>query len=67
MFVYFEGPDGMIFEYSCGVRIIDDEARYRPRQFPTSYSSLLRMGLETRHRRVRGSGAARVMVAQDAG
>jgi 2,3-dihydroxy-p-cumate/2,3-dihydroxybenzoate 3,4-dioxygenase len=43
-FVYFEGPDGMIFEYSCGVRIIDDESRYRPRQFPTSYSSLCAWG-----------------------
>ncbi len=33
--VYFEGPDGMIFEYSCGVKHImpDQEAIYRPRQF----------------------------------
>lgn len=33
MFLYFEGPDGMVYEYSHGVRMIDDPA-YRPRQFP---------------------------------
>jgi 2,3-dihydroxy-p-cumate/2,3-dihydroxybenzoate 3,4-dioxygenase len=33
MFLYFEGPDKMVYEYSHGVRIIDDPA-YRPRQFP---------------------------------
>lgn len=33
MFLYFEGPDGMVFEYSHGVRMIDDPS-YRPRQFP---------------------------------
>jgi len=33
MFLYFEGPDGMVYEYSSGVRIIDDP-EYRPRQFP---------------------------------
>lgn len=32
-FLYFEGPDGMVYEYSHGVRIIDDPD-YRPRQFP---------------------------------
>ena len=33
--VYFAGPDGMIFEYSCGVKHIapEEEATYRPRQF----------------------------------
>lgn len=34
MFLYFEGPDGMVFEYSSGVRSITVEAGYRPRQFP---------------------------------
>ncbi len=34
MFLYFEGPDGMVFEYSSGVRSIEDEAAYHPRQFP---------------------------------
>jgi 2,3-dihydroxy-p-cumate/2,3-dihydroxybenzoate 3,4-dioxygenase len=36
MFLYFAGPDGMIYEYSTGVRLIhpDDEANHVPRQFP---------------------------------
>lgn len=34
MFLYFEGPDGMVYEYSSGVRSIDNEQDYRPRQFP---------------------------------
>ena len=34
MFLYFEGPDGMVFEYSSGVRTITDEANHQPRQFP---------------------------------
>jgi len=34
MFLYFEGPDGMVFEYSSGVRSITDETGHRPRQFP---------------------------------
>lgn len=32
-FLYFEGPDGMIYEYSSGVRSIADELLYRERQF----------------------------------
>ena len=32
-FLYFEGPEGMVYEYSQGVRLIEDPA-YRPRQFP---------------------------------
>jgi 2,3-dihydroxy-p-cumate/2,3-dihydroxybenzoate 3,4-dioxygenase len=39
-FLYFKGPDGIIFEYSCGVDFIADEAGHRPRQFafePTSF------------------------------
>ncbi|HTC08543.1 MAG TPA: VOC family protein [Acetobacteraceae bacterium] len=33
--VYFEGPDGMVYEYSTGVKHIlpEQEANYRPRQF----------------------------------
>ena len=31
-FLYFEGPDGMMFEYSSGVRSIADELLYRERQ-----------------------------------
>lgn len=36
MFLYFEGPDKMVYEYSVGVKHIqpEDEASYRPRQFP---------------------------------
>jgi 2,3-dihydroxy-p-cumate/2,3-dihydroxybenzoate 3,4-dioxygenase len=33
-FLYFEGPDGMVFEYSSGVREIADEMLYRERQLP---------------------------------
>ena len=32
-FLYFEGPDGMVYEYSHGVKLIEDP-NYRPRQFP---------------------------------
>jgi 2,3-dihydroxy-p-cumate/2,3-dihydroxybenzoate 3,4-dioxygenase len=34
--LYFRGPDGMVYEYSCGVKHIlpEQEATYRPRQFP---------------------------------
>jgi len=31
-FLYFEGPDGMVFEYSAGVKMIADELLYRERQ-----------------------------------
>jgi 2,3-dihydroxy-p-cumate/2,3-dihydroxybenzoate 3,4-dioxygenase len=36
-FLYFQGPDDMIYEYSSGVRMIsaEDEETYIPRQFPT--------------------------------
>jgi 2,3-dihydroxy-p-cumate/2,3-dihydroxybenzoate 3,4-dioxygenase len=46
VFLYFEGPDGMIFEYSTGVRHIapEDEASYRPRQFPAVPSSFCMWG-----------------------
>lgn len=33
-FLYFEGPDGMVFEYSSGVGHVADELLYRERQFP---------------------------------
>jgi len=32
-FLYFEGPDGMVYEYSSGVAEIADELLYRERQF----------------------------------
>jgi len=37
-FLYFEGPDGMVYEYSHGVRMVD-EAHDRPRQFPFNNDS----------------------------
>jgi 2,3-dihydroxy-p-cumate/2,3-dihydroxybenzoate 3,4-dioxygenase len=44
MFLYFEGPDGMTYEYSTGVRLIKDEAGYRPRQFPSRPTSFCMWG-----------------------
>ena len=46
VFLYFEGPDGMIFEYSTGVRCIapEDEATYQPRQFPRANESFCMWG-----------------------
>ncbi|MSQ70639.1 MAG: glyoxalase/bleomycin resistance/extradiol dioxygenase family protein [Betaproteobacteria bacterium] len=42
MFLYFEGPDQMIYEYSVGVKHIlpEEEASYRARQFPFTPESL---------------------------
>ena len=44
MFLYFEGPDGQTYEYSTGVRMIDDEAAYRPRKFPFKSTSFCAWG-----------------------
>ena len=46
VFLYFEGPDGMVYEYSTGVRLIkpEDEATYRPRQFPFAPESFCMWG-----------------------
>jgi 2,3-dihydroxy-p-cumate/2,3-dihydroxybenzoate 3,4-dioxygenase len=44
MFLYFDGPDGMIYEYSSGVTHITDEAAHRPRQFPAAHSSFCAWG-----------------------
>jgi 2,3-dihydroxy-p-cumate/2,3-dihydroxybenzoate 3,4-dioxygenase len=45
-FLYFEGPDGMIFEYSSGARMIapDEEATYQPRQLPHCNASFCMWG-----------------------
>lgn len=44
IFLYYEGPDGMVYEYSTGVRSIEDEASHRPRQFPFAPSSFCMWG-----------------------
>jgi 2,3-dihydroxy-p-cumate/2,3-dihydroxybenzoate 3,4-dioxygenase len=46
MFLYFEGPDGMVYEYSTGVRTIspEEEATYQPRQFPRGNESFCMWG-----------------------
>lgn len=36
VFLYFQGPDDVVYEYSCGVKMITDEAGHQPRQFPFS-------------------------------
>ncbi|MDI3469830.1 MAG: 2,3-dihydroxy-p-cumate-3,4-dioxygenase (CmtC) [Pseudolabrys sp.] len=43
-FVYFEGPQGMVYEYSVGVREITDEDGYRERQFNFEPPSLCMWG-----------------------
>lgn len=47
-FLYFYGPDGMIYEYSTGVRLItaEDEKTYVPRQFPLASTSFCMWGSE---------------------
>jgi 2,3-dihydroxy-p-cumate/2,3-dihydroxybenzoate 3,4-dioxygenase len=44
--VYFYGPDNMVYEYSCGVKHItpEQEATYRPRQFPPTLTSFCMWG-----------------------
>ncbi|MCB2086346.1 MAG: VOC family protein [Sphingomonadaceae bacterium] len=45
-FLYFQGPDDVIYEYSCGVRTIteEDEKTYIPRSFPMEPSSFCMWG-----------------------
>lgn len=43
MFLYFEGPDGMVYEYSSGVRMVTDPQE-QPRQFPFAPSSFCMWG-----------------------
>lgn len=44
MFLYYEGPDGVIYEYSSGVREIRPEDEWRPRQFPFDSTSFCMWG-----------------------
>jgi 2,3-dihydroxy-p-cumate/2,3-dihydroxybenzoate 3,4-dioxygenase len=46
VFLYFEGLDGMIYEYSSGVMIIQDEAAYIPRQFPFNTEAFCMWGAQ---------------------
>ena len=43
MFLYFEGPEGMVYEFSCGVRSVTDPNAI-PRQFPFQPSSFCMWG-----------------------
>lgn len=45
-FLYFEGPDKMIYAYSAGAKHIQpaEEARFRPRQFPFEAKSFCMWG-----------------------
>lgn len=43
-FLYFQGPDGVIFEFSCGVGVIENEADHRPRRFPFEPRSMCMWG-----------------------
>ncbi|WP_180897907.1 VOC family protein [Martelella soudanensis] len=45
-FLYFEGPDGMVFEYSSGVQEIADELLWRERQFPAEPKGFCSWGAE---------------------
>ena len=47
-FLYFQGPDDIIYEYSTGVRLItaEDEKTYVPRQFPKAADSFCMWGSE---------------------
>ena len=42
-FLYFEGPDGMVFEYSVGISEVDED-RHRERQFGFEPASLCMWG-----------------------
>jgi 2,3-dihydroxy-p-cumate/2,3-dihydroxybenzoate 3,4-dioxygenase len=44
VFLYFEGPEGMVYEYSTGVRSITDERTWAPRQFPFEPASFCMWG-----------------------
>lgn len=47
-FLYFQGPDDVVYEYSTGVRMItaEDEKTYVPRSFPLEPSSFCMWGSE---------------------
>jgi 2,3-dihydroxy-p-cumate/2,3-dihydroxybenzoate 3,4-dioxygenase len=47
-FLYFEGPNNMVFEYSSGVKSIADELLYRERQFPAEPKGFCYWGAQPR-------------------
>ena len=44
MFLYFQGPDNRVYEYSSGVKLIKDEEAHVPRQFENKPSSFCMWG-----------------------
>ncbi len=50
MFLYFLGPEGFTYEYSFGVRRIEDDATWRPRTFDPSEPGSIDMWLGPTHR-----------------
>ena len=44
MFLYFDGPDQMIYEYSYGVMLLNENPEHRARQFPWEHWSLCMWG-----------------------
>ena len=44
IFIYFQGPDKRVYEYSSGVKRITDEENYVPRQFENKPSSFCMWG-----------------------
>jgi len=44
IFLYFEGPDSTVYEYSTGVRLISDATIWEPRRFPFAASSFCMWG-----------------------
>ena len=48
-FLYFKGPDDMVFEYSVGVNAIEDETGHQPRQFGFEPTSLCKWGSKPEH------------------
>ena len=46
IFLYFQGPDAMIYEYSTGVKLITDEANHKPRQFTFDKTGFCMWGSE---------------------
>ena len=43
-FLYFEGPDQMVYEYSYGVMLLNENPDHRARQFPWEHWSLCMWG-----------------------